>query len=317
MGFWNSLRDIRYFFKLLGKFWDTWFTPYHSDQEDEEEKKDAAEEAAAASDNAPDRFPKPSPPPVETTLEPGESVATAAQPEPAKPSLTHIMAFRGPMSKSALAAAMGEDVDQVGREVDVLVETAIAEDAGDGRYLLMKNERHLALRADPRVTDWLSRLRQSTLGDDALDVVDHLCRQLPVKITAGKNLVFHLRQQKWMVWQGREETCRVRVFGSLSPDQWSHIRAVDSRARRFRRRKFQEWDSRDWATFRWRAGADTCVIESVLTDVGRDFQRQVRRHRGPRRKPSAEHAPEGVAESTSEASLDTTLETESEPTLQD
>jgi len=317
MRFWNSLRDVRYLPKLLGKFWDTWFTPYHSDEEADEEKEVAAEAAATATDYAPDRSPKPTPPALETAPETGESVSAAVEPEPAASSLTHLMAFRGAMSKPALAAAMGQDVEQVGRDVDGLMETAMAEDAGEGRYLLITSERHLTLRSDSRFGEWLSRFRQSTLEDGVLDVVDRLCRELPIKMTVGKSLVFHLRQQKWMVWQSRHETCRVRVFGSLSPDHWSRIRALDTRARRFRRRKFQEWDSRDWTTFRWRAGGDTYSLESLLADAGREFQRQVKRRRGPKRQPSAEHAPEAAPETTSESSFDTALETESEASLRD
>jgi hypothetical protein len=286
MGFSNSLRNIRYFFKWLAEFLYTWFTPYHTNEEEEPAQ-------AAEADNAPDRSPKPSPPPEETTdstypaEQQIESIPEAAATEPttAKSGLTHIMAFRGGMTKTAMAAILNENADQVGQEADRLVESALVEDLGDGRYLLTSNERREILRSDPRVADWLSRLQNTQFENQVLDVLDELFCQLAIKTTVGKNLVLHVRQKMWMIWQSHQETCRVRMFSRLTPEQWSQIRRVDDGAKKFRPRGPQHGGDRYSVVLRWRTGADVYAVQSVFIEIGREFQRQVKRRPGRKRQP--------------------------------
>ena len=258
MGLRESLRNIRYFFQWLGEVFRTWFLPYHYNEG--EELGTAETEGATA----------PSAEAASLSTEPAqtgqEAVATASP--AAKPDLAEVMAFRGAMTKTALAAVVKEDLDQVAGELDSLVASRMAEDLGDGRYLLVESERRRMLRADPRVADWLSRLQHAQLENDTLDILEELCRRLPVKITVGQSLVLHLRQRKWMVWQSREENCRARLFGTLNREQWSDLRSIDKRARRLRRKEPHRWDARDWVTFRWRVGADHFAIESLLLESG-------------------------------------------------
>jgi len=303
----EKIRNIPYLFKLLGQLWHTWFLPYHYNHDDEEEEKEEAEEAEE--DHAPDRSPQPVPPPPAEAV-PHDETAVATEETPTKPRLCQVMAFRGPSTKMALAAMLGEDVDRVGPEVDTLVETQMIEDLGDSHYLLTSSERSLALRSDSQVADWLSRLAHPDFENDALNLIDRLGRELALKITPGQSLVFHLRQRKWMVWQSQEATCRVRLFGTLSKQQWTELRQLDERVKGFRRREPHRWDSRDWVAFRWRAGADTGTIESLLLDLGREFQKQVRHRRSGKGRPSAQGA---AAELPAESSSETAEESELEP----
>jgi len=280
MGFRTWLKNIRYFFQWLGELYQTWFVPYHTDDEELEEGESAGDA------RPPDRMPKPSAPPEPS--EAGQAVETAAEPVETRPSLGEFMAFRGPMSKAALAAAWGGgDAEAVERELQGLLDNYVAEDVGDGRYLLLDHERRHILRTDPRMSDWLSRLQHAQLENDALDVLEQICRELPVKITVGDSLVFHLRQRKWMVWQSRKESCRVKIFGTLSRNLYDRIRKIDRRARRFRRKEPHRWDTRDWASFRWTLGADVLAIEPLILDAGREFQKHVRRRRGGKGRRSA------------------------------
>lgn len=285
MSFRESLTNIKYFFKWMGELISTWFAPYHYDEEDEEK--------ASAAENAPDSSPKPSPPPAGETEATDGSVAygepfDSGETSPS-PDLSEIMAFRGAMTQTAMAAVMGKSRDDLTLEVESLLDYSMIEDIGDGRYLLLEHERRRILRADSNFADWLSRFQHNELEEGTLEVLEQLCRQLPVKIMAGKVLVIHLRQRKWMIWQSGEEVCRVKVFGTLSKDEWSHLRELDGRARRYRRRKDRRgWNPNDWVSFRWVVGSDSLAIESVLLEAGRTFQKNVRRRRKtrPRRQPS-------------------------------
>jgi hypothetical protein len=292
MGLRSSLQNARYFFKWLGQAIHTWFTPYHSDDEEEEEEaKEVAE--AAASDNTPDHSPKPSPPPEETTESTystdyqAETASVSTETATAKLSLAEVMAFRGSMSKQALAAVLGEEENQVGVEVERLVENGTAEDLGNGRYFLISNERRQILRSDSRVTEWLSRFQNESLENETLDVLDELFRQLPIKITVGRSLILHVRQKMWMIWQSQPDTCRVRMFSWPTPEQWQRLCHVDRGARRFHSRGGGGGGRQSSVTLRWRAGADVYSLESVLVEIGRDFMEQTRRRPRKDRKPSA------------------------------
>ena len=301
MGFRDSLQNVRYFFKWLAQVLNTWFLPYHSDEEEEGEAS-----AQAESDNAPDRSPKPSPPPEEaaaaaeslppapTTTEPETAEATTAT---ATPSLAQIMAFRGSLSKRALAAIARQDVSQVESDLEQLVQSGIAEDAGDDRCRLISTERRQLQRSDRKMSEWLARLENDQLENETLDILDELFRELALRVSVRRNLILHVRQKIWMTWQSQKELCRVRVFSRTTPEQWSRIRYLDKGARRFRPRgRSRPGMGGDQVTFGWRAGADVYEIEGVLREMGQEFQKQVRHYH--KRRKSATTSPE--AETTTE-----------------
>jgi len=292
MPFQDSLNTIRAFFRWMAQSFRVWFLPYHSDENEEETAE------AAQADTVPDRSPKPSPSaepstsPTETTSETYPESATATesgvsteplseiQSEPAR-----VMAFRGATTKTALAAILGQDSDQVGEALGRLLETGVVDDLGEGRYLLRSDERRQILRADQRVSDWLARLNNTQMEDEILDVLEELSRQLALRITVGKTLVLHLRQRVWMIWKSQEDSCRVRILSRLTSKQWSRIRQLDEKAKRFRGPVSQPTIGPNWVLFRWRAGADVEAVKSVLGEIGREFQQRVRHRSSRGRKP--------------------------------
>jgi hypothetical protein len=273
------LTNARYFFQWMGELFRTWFLPYHYDENDEDRPP-------VATEAEPDRMPKPSAPPEEPAEEPVSSVADPFAESKTQANLPEFLAFRGPMTANQVSNAVGEDRETVAAELERLVETHQVEAVDADRYKLVDSERRQILRTHPDMADWLSRLGRAQLENDVLDVIEEIGRKLPVKINAGKSVVFHLRQRKWMVWQNQEETCRVRLFGSHSREQWSTVRSLDSRARQFRRKGAHRWDGRDWVLFRWQEGSDIFAIESLLLESGREFQKHARRRRGGGRRRS-------------------------------
>jgi len=286
MVFQNWLRNVRAFFGLVAQMYRIWFTPYHYDGDDEEVQEAAGGRAADASSQAVAAQPEP----VHEAAS-AES-AVAVESPPAHSRLTNLLAFRGAMGKRALAAALGQSAEQLEEDLTSLLETQIAEDAGSGRYLLADSERRSRLRADPNVADWLARLQRSDLEDDALAVLGHLCRHLPVKIKAGNKLVIHLRRSEWMIWESQPELCRVKIFGTLRSRHLAQVRKVDRRPRWFRVRRPHDWHVRDWVAFRWQAGAEISAIESLLVEAGENFLQRapIRGRSGGRREQAPQQA---------------------------
>jgi len=280
MVFQNWLKNIRAFFRLVAEAYRIWFTPYHYDG-DEEGAEEPAESAAA--DSSSEAAATQSEPVEETA--PAESTV-AVESSPAPLGLAEMLAFRGAMSKVAMAAALGQTVEQLEGEISSLLETQVIADAGNGRYVLASDERRSRLRANSHVADWLARLQRSDLEDDVLAVIDHLCGHLPVKIKPGDKLVLYLRQDRWMVWESQPEVCRVRIYGTLWSRHLPQLRKVDRRFKSFRVRRPHDWHIHDWVAFRWQAGADTGAIQSLLVELGEIFFEHTRGrgHGGGRRK---------------------------------
>lgn len=272
----KSLRDIKYFFMWLADVFRTWFTPYHYDDENDEEE---AKPKPKAKKPAPKKQAEAEQAAYEAASPYDESAKEGSVAYQDTPDVSEILAFRGPVNKSALCSILGKTMDEIDLELIQMAESATAEEMDDGRYVLNDSERRHVLRTDVRMSEWLSGFQSSNFENEVLDVIEQVCRQLPVKIVPGKNLAIHIKQQKWMVWQSRQEQCRVRLFGTITPEQWEQLSEVDRRARRFRSKKAHRWDSRDSVNFRWRLGADTLAIESIFIEAGREFSKRVRRRR--------------------------------------
>jgi len=294
MAFQDLPNNIRYFFRWLAELWHTWFLPCHSDEEESE--TGAVEAKAAEADNAPDRSPKPSPPAEEPTSSAEAAVETYAQTEtetgaPAESAsetqspMERAMALRGVMTTMALGAVLGQDADTVSSGLARLVECGVVQDLGDGRYLLNSDERPRILRAAPQVSGWLSRLKSTQLEDEVIGVLDELFQQLALKVAVGRNLILHVRQKMWAIWEGHEGNCRVRIFGRPTPEQWAKIRRLDEGAKRFRHRGPQRSYSPDWVSFRWKLGADLAEIQTLLVEMGHEFQQRARHRPRKERKP--------------------------------
>lgn len=321
MGLWESFGNIRYFFMAIAEFFRMWFMPFHydEDEEGEAEKKKAAG-SGQDEDAAPDRSPKPSPGTEETggagesaTTAPGEPASTAPATAPSPfPRLSETMAFRGAITKEALAAVRQETPDQIDSSVGELVNSYLAEDIGDGRYVLTDHERREVIRSNKQAFDWLARLDNSSFEDDVHNLIAQLCRQLPVKITPGETLMFHLRQQRWMVWRSEPGLCRVRMFGTVKGEAWDKLKQMDHGIKRYLRKEPHGWDGRDWVNFRWRTGADVFALESLLAAAGQEFYKMVRRRRRgskasaetplePSAAPPAESSPDSAGELPAES----------------
>jgi hypothetical protein len=229
--------------------------------------------------------------PSAPTASPAPSAPETASAPPAIPEnafteaeVIATMAWRGVVTRDSLAAILNATNEGTDEALSVLLDQRAIEDIGDGRYLLADTQRQRVLKADPHVSKWLANLADETLQERTLDVYEQLCRQLPIKVTAADNIVFHLRQRKWMVWQSRPGACIVKMFGTLAPEAWATVRAVDRRARRFRRRDSYHWDVRDWISFRWNARDDRLAVEKALIESGRDFSRNLKLHRGQKKE---------------------------------
>jgi len=313
----SILTTLRYLLHAAREVYDAWFTPYHSDEEGEPEE---APKAAPAEAGKPGTSPAP---PVQTVAAAAAAPAEAATPAEASPPVEEppvspdvtpeeaageiepapasaesapapegtfdqfevlkVMAFRGCLTRESLADALNATREGVAAALQILLDEGLVEHVGDGRYLLSDVERRRILEAHEHTSPWLARLGHADLRQGVLDLFERLCRQLPIKVLAGQNLVFHLRQKKWMIWQAEEGTCFVRVFGTLRPEHRTRMRRLDRRARLSRRKEPHDWDVRDRAAFRWTAETDAAEIEALLGDVARDFLSNLRRPRGRKR----------------------------------
>ncbi len=307
----EALRNISAFFRWIAEFYRTWFLPYHYDGDDEDVEEEKTDVAAAATDVAPDRSPKPSPPEPAPTAEQTSAPETPpAETQPAAESsteaendcdrLVQAMALRGNVSKRALAAVLGEPPEKIADILKRLIETQKVADLGGDRYVLAGSERKSVLRADAKIAEWLARFQNADLENRVLDAIGRLCPELPLRLHMGKDLFFQLRHRPWMVWQSTRKGCRVRLYGTLNPDQWRAVQQADRRARQIRQAGFHPYRERDCTLFLWRSEEQFGKIAAFLPEAGREFLRQTKQRRAA--KSDAQDVEESAEPAKTEAS---------------
>lgn len=305
----ETLRNISAFFRWIAELYRTWFLPYHYDGDDEDVEEEKTDATAAAADVAPDRSPRPSPPePAPTAEQTAAPETPPAETQPAAESsteaendcdrLVHAMAFRGNVSKRALAAVLGEPPEKIADILKLLIETQKVADLGGDRYVLAGGERKSALRAEAKIAEWLARFQNADMENRVLDAIGRLCPELPLRLHMGKDLFFQLRHRPWMVWQSTRKGCRVRLYGTLNPDQWRAVQQADRRAKQIREAGFHPYRERDCTLFLWRSEEQFSKIAAFLPEAGREFLRQTKQRRAA--KPDVQNMEESAVSAKAE-----------------